>query len=313
MAKSTLDSLEKLLVKFITPIDQKFTIVMKELKKLEDKIDKLENKNQQTLNDAGRTTSPAVPVAKPVTNTHTGTGERQQRTREVKRLTHTSVTPTAVAATTPAAAPTPPSYTTVATEPCIVSQRGIAQAVTPLCRPPPPLQPTAPLNSRSHDNVGNDDEWHVVKHKTKRPPPRRRAVITGVGSTDDELMTVERVRKLHACFFKPETTPESIITYMNKKSPGTNYHADKIKLAHNYYSSFAITVPCSQFNFFMTAENWPPGTEISEWFRRSDGRAGSTSTNTREALRRSRRAPPQPRRPSAGAAQTSTGAQIQPL
>lgn len=294
MAKSTLDSLEKLLVKFITPIDQKFTIVMKELKKLEDKIDKLESKKLQTPNDAGTSNSPATAVSKPAANvtvqaTNTATGDRTQRTRGAKRPTHTLTASNTIESF---ATPPPPSQSTRAPVAPVPSAsrsppRSAAQAVTPLRRPPP-AQPLAPSVSRLYDNnvvTSNDDAWHVVRNKTKRQA-RRRAVITGIGSTDNDLQTVERVRKIHACFFKPETTSESIITYMNKINPTTNYNADKIKLAHNYYSSFAITVPCSKFDFFMMAENWPPGTEISEWFRRSDGRAGSTSTYTRQASRR---------------------------
>lgn len=262
MAKSTIDSLEKLLVKFITPINQKFTDVMKELKKLEEKIDKLESIKHQAPNNVGSCSSPAIPVSKPATSTDTG--ERHQRMRDVKRPTHTLTTP--------------PTLPTIIPEPS-VSKRAVAPAVT-LCRPLP-VKPQAASNPRpvdakqSHDS-NDDNVWHVVEHRSKRPS--RRAVVTGKGSTDSELQTVERVRKIHACFFKPETTPESIITYMTKNNPGSVYNADKLVLTHNFYSSFSITVPCSQFNFFMSAENWPPGTEISEWFRCSDGRASGASS-----------------------------------
>lgn len=86
------------------------------------------------------------------------------------------------------------------------------------------------------------------------------------------------MRKIHACFFKPDTTPEVILSYMKKKSPNDGYSVEKIKLAHNHYSSFAITVPSSQFEFFMAAKSWPPSTEVSEWFRRSNGRASGASS-----------------------------------
>lgn len=283
MSKSTLKSLENLLAQFITPIDQKLETVMKELVRLEEKIDKLEADKHLSSNVEGSSRSvPAISLTKPTTsNTHTA--DREKRTSQVKRPTHTSTTPTVVAKQPRApppqqSAPAPRANALVPAPP--VSQRPAAPVVTPLRRPPP-ARPLAPAFSRSYANKpqqnDDDDEWNVVSYKTKRPQ-RRREVITGKGSVENDLLTVERVRKIHACFFKPDTTPESIVAFMNRKSPNNKYDVVKLKLTHNYYSSFAITVPCSQFIFFTTAENWPHGTEISEWFRYSDGRARGTST-----------------------------------
>lgn len=292
MAKSTLVSLEKLLEKFISPIEQKFAMVIKELKKLEDKIDKLESKNQLTTKNAGSgNNTPTVCDLKKVT--HTPTAGHQQYTREAKRLTHTDTPPSTVTTQPCAPAPAPPAPLPL---PPSASLRQAAQLATPLCRPPP-QKPNAP--SQTRQGIIDDDTsdgWNVVKHNKTKRHINRRSVITGKGSVDNELQIVERVRKIHACFFKPDTTPECIISYMHKKNPGTGYNADKLKLAHNYYSSFAITVPSSKFDFFMSGENRPVGTEISEWYRHSDGRARGASTQGPEPwLRRkpSSSAPPQ--------------------
>lgn len=254
---------------------------MKELKRIEEKIDKLGNKNQLTTNNEGSGNN--TPIVGPKKLSHPSTSERQQLPpRETKRLTHTATPPIARAASAPAPpAQLPPS----------ASLRPAAQPATPLCRPPPQI-PNAPsqIHRQSISEDDTNDGWNVVRYNKTKRTIKRRSVITGKGSLDNELQIVERVRKIHACFFKPETTPESITSYMHKKNPGTGYSADKLKLAHNYYASFAITVPSSKFDFFMSGENWPTGTEISEWFRHSDGRAKGASTHDR-APRRPRRGP----------------------
>ncbi|KOB76338.1 Uncharacterized protein OBRU01_05935 [Operophtera brumata] len=113
--------------------------------------------------------------------------------------------------------------------------------------------------------------WQIVR--PRKNLHRRRNIILGTGQADDELKTVERVKKLHACFFQPETTNEMICSYMKKKNESDGYIVEKISLKQNHYASFAITVPTSKFEYFMSADNWPPSTEVSEWFRAGARRA----------------------------------------
>lgn len=120
-------------------------------------------------------------------------------------------------------------------------------------------------------NTSDSDEsaWQV--YSTKKQRKSLRAIVQGSGQKHELLETVERTRKMHACFFKPETTPEMIEKYM-KQFCDCNVKADKLKLKHNYYASFILSVPESKFEVFMASETWPEGTQVSEWFRRA-GRA----------------------------------------
>ncbi|KAJ2940368.1 hypothetical protein O0L34_g45 [Tuta absoluta] len=130
-----------------------------------------------------------------------------------------------------------------------------------------------------HDDHQDQNEWKTVEKKRKTQKIKiGRSVVKGSGSEDSDLQTVERVKRIHACFFKPETETANLLNFMKKKNPSNDYMVEQIKLKHNHYASFSITVPTSKFNFFMDAALWPPGTEISEWFQRSKGRAKRSST-----------------------------------
>ncbi|KAJ2946659.1 hypothetical protein O0L34_g12716 [Tuta absoluta] len=120
----------------------------------------------------------------------------------------------------------------------------------------------------------NETPWVDVKSRNKRRKHTRN-VIKGTGN-DTELQTVERVKKVHACFFSPDTTVETLTAYMKKKNPSDYYIIEKLKLKHEHYASFAITVPSSKFEYFMQPDNWPSRTEVSEWFRRSGERGART-------------------------------------
>ncbi|KAJ2937289.1 hypothetical protein O0L34_g19529 [Tuta absoluta] len=138
----------------------------------------------------------------------------------------------------------------------------------------PLLMPNTGTNSQSDENDKQNQPWQLVGDRKKhRRHQKRRVVITGNGSTDDQLLTVERARKIHVCFLKNHTTADAVIAFMNKKNPSTNYFAQKLQLKHEHYSSFAVTVPASKYEYFMSADVWPPSIEVSEWFRFNGGRA----------------------------------------
>ncbi|KAJ2938085.1 hypothetical protein O0L34_g19411 [Tuta absoluta] len=107
---------------------------------------------------------------------------------------------------------------------------------------------------RCKGNKSDNDQWQDVIGRKQRRRRNQQQVMTGTGSTDNQLETVERSRKIHICFLKPNTTPEALVAYMNKKSPSDDYTAQKLKLKHEYYSSFAITLPESKYDFFMVAD-----------------------------------------------------------
>ncbi|KAJ2939823.1 hypothetical protein O0L34_g18017 [Tuta absoluta] len=145
-------------------------------------------------------------------------------------------------------------------------------------------------NNKSTDYTSidiNEGSW-IIQQSKKRQKIARQSVIKGCGQ-HDLLKTVERSKKIHICFLKPETQPEIIKQHMTSISPDDNYSVEKLTIKHNYYASFALTVPESKYKIFMTAENWPPRTEVSEWFRYGAGHAAGPH----RGVHRSRKQPGQ--------------------
>lgn len=141
----------------------------------------------------------------------------------------------------------------------------VLSPATALCTASPPtvLAPDIETATDDHDCNGIYS-WQTV---TNRKSKLSRQVVKGNSQTQ-QLQTVERTKQLHACFFKPDTTPESIKKYMEGIS-AVKVNVLKLKLKHENYASFMLTVPESKFELFMTAGTWPVGTEVSEWFRRT--------------------------------------------
>lgn len=149
------------------------------------------------------------------------------------------------------------------------------------------ISEVATVSPPSHErNIADEDEsdWQVYTTK-KRGNTLKSAVVKGSGQKHELLETVERTRKIHACFFKPETTPEVIEEYM-RKFCDSSIKVEKMKLKHSFYSSFILCVPESKFKVFMAPETWPEGTQVSEWFRRA-GRATRDHPNHTSGQRKS--------------------------
>lgn len=163
--------------------------------------------------------------------------------------------------------------TTIGATPTAKRQSDLDLHVDPACVTTPQSNVGREEHVIQVNNNDDEDDWQKVTKRSRQKNNRQKAVIRGSGIFDSELQTVERVRKIHVCFFKPDTSEEALKTYMVKKSPYDGYVVNKLKLKHNHYASFVITVPHSKFDFFMSADNWPERTEISEWFRRGNGRA----------------------------------------
>lgn len=295
MTNITLESVEKLLTKCLAPIAKQISALTSRIQAMEEKIDCLGKRNKESSHDSTsqpptetsekppkttRTATPTSSAAKGTSSTPvvppTARGQRAdaRKTRVAQTLGNTRVSTTNAH---PPHSKTPPTNS------------------NPKRSPSPSIvdgQATSDNNSYKDTIPHDSNPWHTVgKHKPKRRQVRN--VIRGTGSLDSDLQTVERVKKIHACFFKPETTAQALAAYMEKKNSSGNYQVEKLKLKHDHYASFTITVPDSKFNYFMCPDNWPPQTEVSEWFPRSGGRAG--------------------RAPSARASGTTTGSPSRPV
>ncbi|KAJ2937730.1 hypothetical protein O0L34_g19123 [Tuta absoluta] len=273
MAKSTIEALEKLFKRFISPLEIKVNSVLTAIEKLEIQVNKLESqiatkKDGDTNNgrrlstfdnklNASKTSLTQVKnapakVSKP--NGHKAT--ESERARQG-------------------------SLPIVSTNNSGSARESAAQVRTQAADNNANTNNLQDVINKSKDNIltqdtirilNNTEQWQVVSNKRHNKRPKRTAV-TGTGPQDAELQTTERSKKIHVCFFKPETTAEAIKSYMTRKNDSDNYKIDKLPLKHNHYASFALLVPQSKYEYFITAANWPAGVEVSEWFRSGAGRS----------------------------------------
>ncbi|KAJ2940892.1 hypothetical protein O0L34_g10152 [Tuta absoluta] len=297
MAKSTIESLEKVIKRFLSPIEEKIDQALSNIKRLEDKISILDKSdstnrhcskcNQNTAlgqqRDCGPNGSQASkylaknPVAvtngdkqKPVTPT----GITKKDLHSANGSTRRGSLPSNVATN---AQNNPSIQTNIEPSKNARSQKnGQNHSKDKNKKDETNTSPTTLPEERAGDDDSGNSDWQLVT-KNRKPKSKlrkhQRVAITGTGPIDNTLQTTERVKKIHACFFKHDTSTETIKSYMAKKSENLECTVEKLKLKHQYYASFVITIPHSKYDLFMSASNWPPGTEVSEWFRQSTGRA----------------------------------------
>lgn len=283
MAKSTIEALEKVIKKILQPMDTKISSIMDQIKKIDEKICNLEMKSSTTcqscncdklkapensqLNGSTTSNTQGKNTVHPVNRRSTTTNAAQNPRRGSLPASSGRQAPPA-----PAAPPQPPP-----SRPAPTAQPPAAPAAQSAAPESDSLVDGYPQQNNHDDTQG---EWQTVgppRRRRKSQKPSQRITITGTGPEDISVQTTIKRSMLHACFFKPSTSEEAIKSYMSKRSncDGSDFIVKKLNLKHQYYSSFAISVPSSKFELFMSAENWPPGTVISEWFRRSGGRARS--------------------------------------
>ncbi|KOB65359.1 putative tick transposon [Operophtera brumata] len=290
MAKSTLVSLEK----FISPIEQKFVMVMKELKKLEEKIYKLENKNQLTTNNAGSGNNTPT-VRDPSIAMHTSTAERQQYTREAKRLTHTSLvanapsqTPSTAAITTDETRPVRTARVqasaAIAGSSSASSKRRngrVSTAVTPKsdiatinipekfklgCGNETALQSdvlAATQKVTKRDDDKTESQWQVVnkRRRSKQQTP----MIVGTAADNDELQAAERVRHIQAWCFKPDTMTATVLSFLNKMIK-SDFTVVKREIKLERHASFLSGMLEKVYDKVTSPTAWPAGVRFTEWF-----------------------------------------------
>lgn len=272
MSKSTLESLEKVIKKFLAPIETKIGCIFTELKRIEDKISKLETTKQK-----------CIKCDKPPASNYSPKGSDAPKPR-AKTPAATTKTTAAASRAVPAATndrrsslPAAGNVNTRATTNATTKTDATKTIKEPASKP----ERTDETDHDTGSNIfpkpaDNDDDgpWQVTTYKKSRKQLRQsRVAVTGTGPIDDVLETTERRKKIHACFFKYDTTREAIESYIAKKSNNTDCTVEKLQLKHQHYASFAITVPQSLFETLMSASYWPPRTEVSEWFRYGTGRA----------------------------------------
>lgn len=111
------------------------------------------------------------------------------------------------------------------------------------------------------DPQTEQNDWTTVKNRRKSRKPlaiKGTATNTSIGGVDPQ-------KYLHGCFFKKETTPESLISHLQQIHAGPQYIVEQIPSKHDSYNSFKIGVPKSVYDKFQLASAWPINTNITEW------------------------------------------------
>lgn len=117
------------------------------------------------------------------------------------------------------------------------------------------------LDSTEHDLDGN---WKKVIHNKRS---QKRKIVSGMGKTDDELQTVEKIKYLQAWSFKPDTTEENVLKYLNKLEQCEEYIVEKRIIKTDKFSSFVIGFPERLYDKLSSPSSWPPQVKVSDWFR----------------------------------------------
>ncbi|KOB73571.1 Uncharacterized protein OBRU01_07372 [Operophtera brumata] len=114
------------------------------------------------------------------------------------------------------------------------------------------------------DDDQTKNEWQVVsrqrRHKQQRP-----VVITGTSKDSDDLQSADRLKHIQAWCFKPDTTTESLLKFLNKITEA-DYTVEKRNIKTDRHASFIIGMPENVYDEVTSPTAWPAGISFSEWF-----------------------------------------------
>ncbi|KAJ2937681.1 hypothetical protein O0L34_g17492 [Tuta absoluta] len=131
--------------------------------------------------------------------------------------------------------------------------------------------------SRNHKEINDDNshEWKTVVSKYQRKK-QQKTILVGESVQDDTLKAVDRLKYLQAWSFKPSTTVEEITRYMNNISVSPDFYVEKRKINTKLHASFILGIPESMFDQFYSPTVWPQGVRLAIWFlRRPRGERGA--------------------------------------
>lgn len=113
----------------------------------------------------------------------------------------------------------------------------------------------------NQNTEGDDDNWKIVgtKKKTRRP------ITVGVGKKSDELQAIERLKYIQAWSFRPDTTAEKVMSFLNNIVNSNDYTVEKRTIKTVRHASFLIGIPENIYNEITTPTAWPPGVRFVPW------------------------------------------------
>lgn len=112
-------------------------------------------------------------------------------------------------------------------------------------------------------NVKDKDQWQVVSRQRRKNP--QRPITVGIGKENDDLQAVERMKYIQAWSFRPDTTTEKVLSFLNTIKR-TEYTVEKRKIQSERHASFLIGMPESTYDEVTTPTAWPPRVCFVPWF-----------------------------------------------
>lgn len=116
-----------------------------------------------------------------------------------------------------------------------------------------------------HEPQTCDDGFQPVQSRYQRRKNLKISAVIKGTATDISLKGVEMHKYLHGCYFKTDTTPDSVINHLKSIHNGVQYTAEKIQSKRDTYNSFKIGIPAAVYEKFLSTSVWPVNTSISEW------------------------------------------------
>lgn len=129
-------------------------------------------------------------------------------------------------------------------------------------------------------NQMDDGKWTKVMSRQGKSR-RKQNVVVGTGQVDEELQTIERQIYIQAWSFRPDTTTEMVLKYLNKIQQSDLYYVEKRELKTDRHASFIIGLRESLYKKFESPTVWPPHVKFTEWFLRRPRMERGTSNNKR--------------------------------
>lgn len=285
--KIDLDLLKNLITSALKPLDEKINDICSRISQISDEIRELKSVVSNSNSDGStKPGSYSEAVTTPASSTKSTPASRPSLTAAAQREKRTTAIRAKEKISTQANRPTRPTSLQRRGQPAkielssqhtptdkkkIITDKIITTDATPLTsnsnqttaieKNTTTVTPTSiPTTPTTDVATENGEQWITV---TKRQP-RKSSAIRG-SATNTGIQGIERYTYLHGCYFKTETTTDSLIDHLKKVDGGLQYIVEKIPSKHDTYTSFKIGIPAASIEKFMATDVWPLNTNISKW------------------------------------------------